>query len=59
MESYVSGRASRAELMMDRVIACQTDLIAALDACDAEAVFAASQALAQVLEALPAGAYLP
>lgn len=54
MVSYVSGRASRAELMIDRVIACQTDLIAALDACDADAVLAASQALAQVLEALPA-----
>ena len=39
--------------MIDRVIACQTDLIAALDAFDADAVTAASKALADVLALLP------
>jgi hypothetical protein len=39
--------------MIDQVIACQTDLIAALDAFDADAVTAASKALADVLALLP------
>ena len=38
---------------MERVIACQTDLIAALDAFDADAVTAASRALADALALLP------
>ena len=40
--------------MIDRIIARQTDLIAALDAFDADAVVAASQALAEALAELPA-----
>jgi len=39
--------------MIDRIIARQTDLIAALDACDADAVLVASRALAEVLAVLP------
>lgn len=39
--------------MIDIIIARQTDLIAALDAFDADAVVAASRALADVLAALP------
>jgi hypothetical protein len=39
--------------MIDLVIARQTDLIAALDAFDADAVLAASRALADVLAVLP------
>ena len=39
--------------MIDRIIARQTDLIAALDAFDADAVVAASRALAEALAALP------
>ena len=39
--------------MIDRIIARQTDLIAALDAFDADAVVAASQALADALAELP------
>lgn len=39
--------------MIDRIIARQTDLIAALDACDADAVIAASRALAEALGELP------
>ena len=39
--------------MIDRIIACQTDLIAALDAFDADAVTAASRALADALALLP------
>lgn len=39
--------------MIDLVIACQTDLIAALDARDADAVLVATQALADVVERLP------
>lgn len=40
--------------MIDLVIAYQTDLIAALDARDADAVLAATKALADILERLPA-----
>ena len=39
--------------MIDRIIACQTDLIAALDAFDADAVTVASRALADALALLP------
>ena len=39
--------------MIDRIIARQTDLIAALDAFDADAVLVASRALAEVLAVLP------
>lgn len=39
--------------MLDRLIACQSDLIAALDSSDADAVTVASRALADVLAALP------
>jgi len=53
MVLYVSGRKARAEVMIDLVIARQTDLIAALDAFDADAVLIASRALAEVLAVLP------
>lgn len=39
--------------MIDLVIACQTELIAALDARDADAVLAATQALTEALDRLP------
>ena len=39
--------------MIDLIIARQTDLIAALDAFDADAVIAASRALAEALAVLP------
>lgn len=39
--------------MIDRIIARQADLIAALDAFDADAVLVASRALAEVLAMLP------
>jgi hypothetical protein len=39
--------------MIDCIIARQTDLIAALDAFDADAVLVASRALAEVLAVLP------
>jgi hypothetical protein len=39
--------------MIDRIIARQADLIAALDAFDADAVLVASRALAEVLAVLP------
>lgn len=39
--------------MIDRIIARQTDLIAALDAFDADAVISASRALADALTELP------
>ena len=53
MALSVSDRKARAELMIDRIIACQYDLIAALDAFDADAVLVASRALAEVLAVLP------
>ncbi len=51
--SFASGHTIRLDVMIDLVIACQTDLIAALDARDADAVLVATQALADVLERLP------
>ena len=39
--------------MIDRIIARQTDLIAALDAFDADAILVASRALAEVLAVIP------
>jgi len=53
MALSVSDRKARAEVMIDRIIARQTDLIAALDAFDADAVLVASRALADVLAVLP------
>jgi hypothetical protein len=53
MASSVSDRKARADFMIDRIIARQADLIAALDAFDADAVLVASRALAEVLAVLP------
>ena len=53
MASSGSGRPSWVETMIENIIARQSDLIAALDAFDADAVVAASQALTAALAALP------
>lgn len=53
MASFGSDHLTTADVMIESIIARQTDLIAALDAFDADAVMAASRALAEVLAALP------
>lgn len=53
MALSVSDPKRPSDYMIEGIISCQNDLIAALDARDADAVLVASRALATALEAMP------